>query len=429
MTLPFGRNSVACIAVYALIFVWVITAVPARAASSPQGELTLKQAVAAALANNPELAVSAYELQVADARIAQAGLRPNPEVSIEFENFLGTDEVSGMKSLETTLSLSQVIELGAKRNLRSGVARIGGEVTGIARQAQQLDVLAEVTRRFLDVVVAQQSVALSQRAAELSERTLATITVRVQAARTPVAEQSRAAIAAIRAHIEAQQAENVLQSTRRTLAALWGARTVTFSSAHADLFALPAVDSFATLSGKLQENPDFLRFASEVRLRDAELRLEQARTRPNLTVSVGVRRFEATDNAALVAGFSMALPVSDRNQGAIREAAVRREQLRVQSQSVLVRAEAMLFNLYQELRSARMRVETLRLQAVPQAESALAQTLDGYERGRFSYLELSAAQQELLGLHSAAIDAAADYHRQLTEIERLTGESLAESVP
>lgn len=425
MRFLFARNPLARIAVYASMFAWMTMAVPVWAASEPQGELTLRQAVEAALARNPDLAVSSYELQVADARITQAGLRPNPEAAVEFENFLGTREASGVKSLDTTLSLGQVLELGGKRTFRIDVARLDGEVTGMTRQAQQLDVLAEVTRRFIALVAAQQAVALSHRANELSKQTLNVITARVQAARTPLAEQSRASIAVTRAHIEQQQADNNLQSARRMLAALWGGKTVEFTSASADLFTLPAVKSFEVLSAQLQGNPDFLRFASEARLRDAELRLERARAKPNLTVSVGVRRFESTDNSAFVAGVSMALPMYDRNQGAIREAEVRREQLRVQSQSALIRADATLFSLYQELVSARTRVDTLRSEAIPQAEAALAQTQNGYERGRFSYLELAVAQQELLGLQGAAIEAAADYHQQLTEIERLTGEPLA----
>jgi cobalt-zinc-cadmium efflux system outer membrane protein len=81
--------------------------------------------------------------------------------------------------------------------------------------------------------------------------------------------------------------------------------------------------------------------------------------------------------------------------------------------------------LHQELNAARLRFETLRDDAVPQAELALEQTRNGYTRGRFSFLELGSVQEELLALRAASIDAAADYHRMLVEIERLTGTALA----
>jgi cobalt-zinc-cadmium efflux system outer membrane protein len=74
--------------------------------------------------------------------------------------------------------------------------------------------------------------------------------------------------------------------------------------------------------------------------------------------------------------------------------------------------------------AARERAEALRNEAVPQARTALEQTQDGYQRGRFSFLELVTSQQDLLGLREAAIDAAADYHRLLAELERITSEPL-----
>lgn len=392
--------------------------------AEPTGDLSLSRAIDAALRRNPELAVSSYELKFSEARIAQAQRRPIPEISLELENFAGSGETKGVEALEATLALSQVIELGDKRAYRVSVAAVNRELSGIDRKAQQMDVLAEVTRRFIDVVLAQQAVTLTTRAHALLEQTHAAITVRVEAARSPLAEQSRAAIALTRANIDQEQAVNNLQSARRALAALWGARSVSFATATADLFVFPEVQSFESLSARLQSNPDFLRFATEARLRDAEIRLAQVQSKSDLTVSVGVRRLEMTSDTALVAGVSMPLPMANRNQGAIREAEFRREQLRVQSSTALLQAEATLFGLYQKMLSARMRVTTLRRDAIPQAEAALAQTQSGYERGRFSYLELAATQQELLSLQAIAVDAAADYHRLIAEIERLTGEPL-----
>src|SRR5262245_5893400 len=85
-------------------------------------ELTLANAIDLALARNPGLKASLYELTAAQGRIVQAGLRINPELNLELENFAGTGDVNAFGALETTLSLSQVIELGGKLDLRRGVA-------------------------------------------------------------------------------------------------------------------------------------------------------------------------------------------------------------------------------------------------------------------------------------------------------------------
>ena len=394
----------------------------AFARDEPQGTLTLANAVEAALARNPDLKASAYEIRAADARITQARLRPNPELSLELENFAGSGAVRGTDALESTLSLSQTIEVGGKRQLRTDIATRDRDAAEIERQAQQLDILTEVARRFIAVVAAQDHLTLNTGTRELAQRTLDAISQRVDAARSPEAERSRARIALTRAFVEEKQAENELRSARLGLAALWRGEEPQFTRAEANLQSLETVENFEGLVTRLERNPDFLRFASESRLRDAELRLARAQARPNMTFGVGLRRLNDSSDTALVAQFSMPLAVYDRNQGAIREAEIRRTQVDALREAAFVRARATVYALYQELESIRIRVETLRNEALPQAQQALEQTQSGYQRGRFSYLELATAQQELLELRAAIIEAAADYHRILAEIERLTAE-------
>lgn len=426
MVLSIRRVSVACALFFGLVIA-AQAATPTDAAS--REEISLAQAIERALRLNPELIASGYELSAAQARITQAGVRPNPEIDLELENFAGGGEASGVEALETTLSLSQVVELAGKRRLRVSVAESDLDLISIEQRARQLDVLGAVTQRFIDVVAAQERVRFAGQSAVLAEQTLEAISKRVEAARSPEAERSRARIALTRAQVEQTQARSELAAARYALAALWGDTEPAFAAAQADLFSFPSADSFASLLSRLERNPDFVFFASETRLRDAELRLARAQARPDITFSLGVRRFEESNDAALVGGFSMALPVFDRNRGAIREAQVRRAQSDAERNAAFARARASLFGLYQEVTAARVRSDTLRSEAIPQAQIALEQTQYGYNRGRFSYLELVTAQEELLALQEAAIDAAADHHRLRAEIERLTSEPLTNALP
>lgn len=419
----FARPLLACCGVFALLVNAAVAADHRDDINEPRGALTLGDAIAAALQRNPELRSADFDIRAADARRQQAGQRPRPEVGIEFENFAGSGRVRGTDALETTLTLSQVIELGDKRRRRIDVAGLGRDSAALQREARQLDVLAEVTRRFIDVAVAQQQLELSRAAATLSETTLRAIERRVAAARTPEAERSRAAIALGRARLEERQLMQSLRSAQRRLAASWGSSEPRFTDVRADLFDLPAVADLDTLLRKLEANPEFLRFANEQRLRDAEWQLAKAEARGDVTVGGGLRRFEETGDTGLV--LSVSMPLGSRNQGAIREAALRREQVDVDRQAAFIDAQSLLYGFYQSLQQARIEVETLRTQLIPQAEAALGQTRYGYERGRLSYVELAAAQQELIALRREAITAAATYHRLLAEIERLANEPLA----
>lgn len=416
-----ARSSRAC------IVLWVgLLSLEARSSDQSQSEndLSLARAVELALESNPELKASAYDLQAAQARILQARIRPNPELQAEFENFAGTGETRGTRSLETTLSLSQVIELGDKRRLRSVAAETELDVVSIERRSAQLDLLAQVTTRFIDLVVAQERARFAGEAVQIQRESLNAISKRVQAGRSPEAERSRALIGLTRAQIEQTQALSELQAARFGLSALWGEDQPAFTSASAALFQLAPVKSFAALAQQLDSSAEILLFASQARLREAEVALARAHARPDLTLSIGARRLEASDDAALVASFSIPLPISDRNRGAIREAEVRVAQNEAQRRSTLIQLKATLSAIYQELYASRSRVHALRNEAIPQAQLALEQTRNGYERGRFSFLELSSAQQDLLELESSAIDAAGDYHRLLAQIERITSAPL-----
>ena len=94
-----------------------------QAADRAPATLTLPEAFARVLSDNPELAMYPYDIRAAEARALQAGFRPNPQISLDVENIGGSGEFSGTDAMETTLALSQVIEMGGKRPLRRDVGQ------------------------------------------------------------------------------------------------------------------------------------------------------------------------------------------------------------------------------------------------------------------------------------------------------------------
>ncbi len=394
----------------------------AAATASP---LTLGEAIERALAANPALRGFGFDLKAQDARIIGAGQRPATEASMELENFLGSGEDRGLDSAEATFRLSQVIELGGKRNLRTAAAQAGRNVLSVEQQAAQLDVLAEVTRRFILIAAHQEQLELTRNATEVSRETVKDVERRVSAARSPEAELLRAQAALATAELDERSAEQQLEVARRQLAALWGEPDDRFGVITADLYRLPSPVEFESLARRLDANPDFLRFTSEARLREAEIRLARSQRRPDLQVSGGVRRLEATNDQAFVLGVSVPLFSGRRAAPAIAEATARRDRLDVDRQVAVLRARTQLFGLYQELRQAIAETRTVQDTILPRLEKALEQTDYAYERGRYSYLELVDAQRTWQAARRALIEAAERAQTLQVEIERLTGEPLA----
>jgi cobalt-zinc-cadmium efflux system outer membrane protein len=247
----------------------------------------------------------------------------------------------------------------------------------------------------------------------------------VQAGRTAKADLARAEVDLARLKLEREDLEHELLISIRRLAAQWGESRPTFTSVRGNLTDLPAPDSFAELLTRVEQSPNLKRFLSERRLREAELRSVEADARPDWRLTAGVRQLQTTDDQALVAGITIPLGAKKRNQGNL--AAARAELARSDADRVATRLqiETHLFALYEELQHSLHRAITLRDDILPRAESALAETQRAYELGRYSYFELRAAQDDTLRARTEVTVALIDAHRNILEIEALTGAALS----
>lgn len=403
---------------------------PALVAWSPSGQaaepaLSLRNALSRTLQSSPDLAAYQFVLKAQDARVTQAGFKPNPTFNSSLENVLGTGETKGLDAAEFTLGLSQLIELGGLRDKRVAVAQIERESLVTEGHIARLDALAETARRFVSLVSQQEEHQLTHLAVELAEKTAAAVEKRVAAAKSPLAERDRAAVALERARTADAHAEHELLAARYDLAASWGGARPDFEQAQADFYALPPVADYEQLVASLDRTPDLTRYLSESRLRDSEIQLALASRNPGIEIGAGLRRLQASQDTALVFSVGVPLPIYNRNQGLVAEAQARKDGAAAERAAALVKARTQLFRNYRELLDRRNEVTALRERALPRMEAALQNTEYAYERGRYSYLELVDAQRELLDVRAGVIEAAEQYHLTLIEIERLTGASLS----
>lgn len=413
----------------ALTLVLLFAPVTSLWASQGSGDrLELRDALARALASNPTLAIYPWQERADDARVLQAGLVPNPELTTEIDNLAGTGNYSGTSSTELTLALSQIIELGDKRAHRRHAAETQRALTRFDYELARLDVLAETAGRFVDVARAQALLEVARRASELAAATEKVAEQRVASGRSPKAELSQALIELARTEIDAEHAEHALATARIRLAASWGDTTARFGDVHANLTALPAVPPLDELLARLDRAPDIQRYLAIERVAAAQEALARANARQDLRIGVGVRRFQETSDQAFLLRFSIPLPLADRNQGQIAAARAEQRMTEAQRQQARVETHAVLFGLYQELIHARTESSALHTTVLPEARSMMEQVDSGYREGRFSYLELAAARRQLLEVEQAAIESSAQVHGLLLELERLTGHPMVAQV-
>jgi cobalt-zinc-cadmium efflux system outer membrane protein len=393
--------------------------------SEPTGELTLAEALAAALLGSPELRAYAWELRAADARVLQAGLLPNPELEVDVEEFGGEGERAGFDGAETALHVSQLIELGGKRGKRRKVAALERSLAGWDYEAKRLDVLTETARSFLAVLEAQERMALAGKVAELSRKVSTAVEARVAAGKVSPLEKAKAAVELASGRIELEKARRELETSRRRLAAQWGGTAPRFGAikgAFGKVVAIPELSELLALGG---ENPDLARWKSEIMLRRAALELERANRAPDLELSAGVSRYEETEDHAFSAGVGVPLPLFDRNQGGIREARSNLRKALEEKRAGEIAAVTETTAVHNELVSLAAELKVLDGKLLPAALKAFEAAQAGYAQGKFNYLEVIDAQRTLVEARTQRLDTIADYHRALIDMERLIGRPLS----
>ena len=400
------------------------------ALETPRDSVSLRDAIALALLHSPELAAFAWETRAREARILQAGTPTNPIVDVMAEDVGASRSLAGVAGDEqlvraqTTVQLSQLIELGGKRTARHNLAARTRDLAAWDYEAARIDVLTRVTHAFIDVLTAQRMVALTAQTAELVEQVHQSVGARVAAGVVSPIEETRADVALATVRVESNRALRLLDASRRRLAALWGASEATFAAADGDLNVVPPLPSITELTTRLAENPDLARWAVEILQREAALAVEESKRVPDVTLAAGYRRFRDLPGNAFVIGGSIPLPIFDRNGGAIREARSRVAKAYEERRAAEARVSTALAEAYRALASAHDEVTALRTTVLPGSRQTFEAVSEGYRLGKFGYLDVLDAQRTLIASGGQYLRALAEYHKGVADVERLIGAPL-----
>lgn len=390
---------------------------PMALAQPAPAPLTLDAAIAQVLLRNPVIAAAGREQQATEGALLQASLRPNPELSA-----LEEDLRRGRRT--TTLQLTQPIELGGKREARTSAAALRRDQAGLALQQSRADIRAATVGMFVDVLAAQQRRQLAADSIVLAENASRAAQQRVLAGKVSPVEETRARVAEAAVRVEALQADGALRSARQGLAALWGERPAAGSEgvAVSGQLGLPPADmAEPPLTAVLTNAPVLALARLELDRRQALVRVETAATVPNVSVTLGAKRAQESGVTQAVVGFSVPLPVFDRNQGNLAEALRREDKARDELSATELRLGSDLAQAQERLRSTRAEALTLQRDALPGAREAFDAASRGFALGKFSFLEALDAQRTWFQVQAQAQRALADSLRAAAEIERLLG--------
>ncbi len=392
-------------------FVWSAAAPGLHAEPAPPYETLVEQAAA-----SPAAAEAGALLDAAEARLRQAGVRPNPELSVEIENALGTRPFDGVSAAETTVALSQDLELFGRRRARVDVARAERGVAAARQQAARVELPARIALAYAEAEAADRRAELAREALDLALADARSALALVEAGREPLLRgiQGEAEAGAARAAYDEARAERDAAFARLTAVSVSPAPITSIPVSLIDRTPPPrSTMATATSAGVLTLEAE--RAAAERRIR-----VEQLRGRPNVRASAGVRRFEAENAFALVGGVSVQLPLFDQNRGNVAAAAAELRAVEARLLAARLDAEAEQAAARSRLAASASRVSASDAGAAAAAE-AYRLTRIGFEEGRLSALELRSARGAVVQARTAAIQARLSRTRAEADLARLEG--------
>ncbi|MBB1611986.1 type I secretion protein TolC [Pseudomonas sp. UMC65] len=394
----------------------LLLAVASQSASAvEQPLLSLDSALARAFANNPELAAARWEIDIAQGARQQAGLIPNPVLSVDAED-------TRRDSRTTSVKLSQALELGGKRGARIDVASRGQELAALELERRRNQLRADVLDAYYTALRAQERSQLAGRSLALAERGVAVAQGRVNAGKASPVEAARAQVQLAEVRLELNRGQMEQDNAYRRLAMVTGAATSDFAGVQEQPLALAALPAPAQLLGRLPETTELRLAEQEVVQREASLGLEKAQRIPDLDVSVGSQYDASARERVNLVGLSMPLPLFNRNQGNVLSAARRADQARDLRNATELRLRTETRQALEQWNTARGEVQSFNQTILPAAQRAVDSATQGFEMGKFSFLDVLDAQRTLIGARTQYLAAVAQTTDAWVRIERIYGD-------
>ncbi|MBU8923362.1 MAG: TolC family protein [Bacteroidales bacterium] len=389
--------------------------------SSELKEISLSQCLSLALMHNPRLRAFSWNVRAREAELIQAGLTPDPELDVEVDGVGGPGEMSGFQSSEFSFRLSKIIELGGKKSKRIKLASLEQQSAGWDYEKVRLDLFAEVTKTFIEVVAAQERMAITEDLLDISEQLLRSVEKRVEAGKDADLEEKKARVILSRMKIQYDVCTRKLDEARRRLSSMWGDERSVFGTAIGSLDSMSPVPSYEIFQEMLTGHYGIRQGELKVERMQAALDLENALAIPDISFSGGIKKFNKSGEKLLLFGVSIPLPLRNRNQGARLRAGYELAGAAENLREVHSRVNVELFEKYSLFSSAYIEASQLKKNILGSAEAVFAASMKSYENGKSDYLNVLDSQRMLFEVRTQYIDALVRYHSAGAEIERLTG--------
>ena len=382
--------------------------VPASFAPVSGSPMTIADLEQLALANNPTLVQAATFIDAARGKALQAGLPYNPTAGISAEN-IGAARTAGEW---TWFSLQQQIVTGGKLRLSRQKYEQEAELAEIQAQAQRLKVVNGLTAAYFDVLSAQLTVENERQLSKNAEEAVKTTEQMLNVGQANKQDLLQAQIEASQVRIAVRNAEDRLRQNWVHLATQVGVPDLPQQPLVGQLEPDgPALDRAESLARLLQDSPELAFAVTKVRQDQTQLQRERREPIPNVTVNGGVGYNYETQNPTARVGLSLPLPLFDRNQGTVRQAAADLTRSQAEVSRIQLELQRRFADAFTRYQMSRDEAENFRDQVLPKARKAVELYEEQLNARRAAFPQVLVARRTAYQLNE-------DYNKSLVQFRR-----------
>jgi outer membrane protein, heavy metal efflux system len=400
-----------------------------KARQTKAGQLTVNDAVTAALESNPTIKTARAKWESARQRIPQAAAWEDPKLSVN--SLLGRFvDISRNGFMDQAVTVEQMIPLSGKNRSKERIAAAEAVASFEEFRRQQLDVVAKTKASYFRLANFYLLLDLNrQDEAALSQ------TLDASKAKFEVGTQSQADY--LTAQVERQKIIETRRDLEQKLSDEQTRLKVLMNQDPFSPLGRPVVSeaSAPDLSAErlrritLENRPEIRQAQSMVIGGSAKVELAKRAWIPDPSVSLQAQHYNAGRQAIseLNAGVSIDLPWFNRKKYRAGEGEAQSDLLAAQQSLEAAQTEAigMLRDQLQKIQTLHHHIELYRDQLLPSARQTVSSYQADYETDKTTLIQVLTAENNLRQLETMYNQDLADHRVAIAELESLVGADLA----
>lgn len=438
------RTVIACLACLAIESASHAQTLPASAPVSrelyldPTG-VDLDQLVQFALTRNADLTATRQRTLEAQGLLRQAGFRPNPVL----ETAVTSGAATGSEGeREISIGYAHTFELGGKRSKRVEVAQSGVQIARLEILDRERTIRAELQERYIAAMSAIRNFEAVAQQREVAEQGLNVTRQRVSAGESPRVEEMVLQADVGRLEAERLLLESEVQQAMLNLRVVAGFELTETLRLRPDGDRRPVSTTLEeALSRALAARPDLAASRTDEVRSGAEVGLARAERTPDMAAlfryTDAQSRFDQLGFSAsgalvpirdrdrtLTGGFSITLPILNRNQGLVEAATARQTAATLRRQYLERSIRAEITGAYARYLAARRAATVFQQMVIGPSEESVSVLRASYAAGEVQLFDVVAEQRRLIDTQKAYTEAIRQEALARVALERAIGSPL-----